>query len=106
MTTLTARAVLDAQITEKQFQQQVIDLARRYKWLVYHTHNSKHSAPGFPDLVMARDGELVVVELKTERGKVTAAQQAWLDAFEASPTVYVAVWRPSMFKSIERVLRP
>lgn len=37
--------------------------------------------PGFPDLVLIRDGVLLVVELKRRPNVVEPEQQRWLDAF-------------------------
>jgi hypothetical protein len=68
--------------------------ARTFGWLAYHTHDSRSSAAGFPDLCMTRGPEIVFAELKSERGKVTAAQQEWLDALDAVPGTEVYVWRP------------
>ena len=41
-------------MTETQLQSAIIELARLTGWLVYHTHDSRHSAKGFPDLCMVR----------------------------------------------------
>ena len=78
---------------EAEWQQQVIELATLSGWIVYHTHDSRHSAAGFPDLVLARPGELLMRELKTDIGKVRPEQQAWLDALQAAGAD-VDVWRP------------
>ncbi len=39
---------------EKPFQAQVVELARLSGWLTYHTHDSRRSQSGFPDLVLVR----------------------------------------------------
>ena len=49
-------------------------------WLVYHTHDSRRSERGFPDLVMVRLGECLAVEVKAKRGIVSAEQVAWIAA--------------------------
>lgn len=49
--------------------QSVVDAARLNGWLVYHTHDSRRSAEGFPDLVMLRLSRMVVAELKTPTAK-------------------------------------
>ena len=48
-------------ISEKDFQQQVKDLARMLGWKTYHTYDSRRSDPDFPDLVMARRRPIVDV---------------------------------------------
>ncbi len=108
---MTARQLLDAHISEKDFQQQVITLARQCNWLVYHTFDSRRSAPGFPDLVMAHRTDhsrpIIFAELKKEDGRLSTYQKAWLaalKAFDHSDEVVVRVWRPSDWDEIERLL--
>ena len=95
--------VINEAITEKDFQAAVINLARYTGWLVYHTHDSRRSEPGFPDLVLAKDKWLVTAELKTEKGTLTPAQTAWILALrETGNEVYV--WRPSDWEQIQERL--
>lgn len=104
----TARTILDATISEKEFQQQVVDAARRLGWRCFHTYDSRRSEPGFPDLLCVRDGELIVAELKSERGRLSPAQQRWIAGFrevQYQRGVRVFVWKPSDWEQIERVLR-
>ena len=85
--------------------QWVIDLADLLGWLVYHTHDSRRSAAGFPDLVFVRGERLIVAELKTERGRVSNAQSAWLAALDAISGIETYVWRPNDWPVIETMLR-
>ena len=96
---------LDTLVSEKAFMSAVVDLARLTGWLCYHTFDSRRSEAGFPDLVLARGGRLVFVELKTEQGRVTDAQSEWLEALALCPGVEVHVWRPGDWDAIERTLR-
>lgn len=116
--------------SEKEFQAEVIRLAHDNGWLVHHampamnrrgkwaTHVQGDS--GFPDLVMVR-GILVFAELKSAKGRVSEAQNLWLDRLSAvkrgarrfatpgrsesfiSP-VRVHLWRPSDWVEIVDVL--
>ncbi len=90
-------------ITEKEFVAQVVQLARLRNWLVYHTHDSRHSASGFPDLVLVRE-RVVYVECKRDTGKVTVEQQKWLDRLQQAGAE-AHVWRPSLWAWIEEVLK-
>jgi hypothetical protein len=96
-------------MTEKQFQQQILDLARLMGWKVYFTWNSVHSPAGFPDLAMVRGARLIFAELKTDTGKVTPAQTEWLDALKTVQGKFVSVevylWRPADFDQIVSLLR-
>ncbi len=66
-------------ISEKVFERQVKDLAKVFGWRYYHTWRSIHSPAGFPDVVMVRAPRLIFAELKTEIGKLTPDQEAWLE---------------------------
>jgi hypothetical protein len=91
-------------ITEKQFQAWVTKLAKFYGYLVYHTWNSFRSTEGFPDCVMVRPGRLLFAELKSDKGKVTPAQQTWLETLKAAGCE-AHLWRPADSDEIERILK-
>lgn len=88
--------------TEKGFQRVVIEYARLRGWNIYHTHDSRRSPAGFPDLVLVRE-RVVFAELKSERGRLTVEQRAWLAALRTAG-VEVFCWRPSQWDEIERTL--
>ena len=92
-------------MTEKKFMQNVIDLANILGFAVYHTHDSRRSQSGWPDLVMVKDGRFVAAELKSENGPVTASQQAWLDELAMVPGIESYLWRPSMWDDIIATLQ-
>ena len=96
-------------LTESDFQATVIELAELHRWLVYHTHDSRRSAPGFPDLTMVRRGHLIFAELKTEKGPLTEDQAHWLRELGKVSDAYHRigryVWRPSDWREIEEILR-
>lgn len=83
---------------------QVVAYARLMGWRSYHTHDSRRSDAGFPDLVLIRRPRIVWVELKADRGRLTGEQRAWLDDLRACGQE-VFLWRPSDFREIEKVLR-
>lgn len=107
---------LDGRISEREFQAQVMDLARLHGWRVAHHHDSRRQvrpgvyvgdadAAGFPDLVLVRGHRVVFAELKAERGRTTSEQDAWLDALAATGCVDAFLWRPSDWDAIVRELR-
>lgn len=99
-----ARSAIDRAMSEKQWQAQVVALARYNGWLCYHTWNSQHSERGYPDLTLIRHNRLVVAELKTERGTVTDVQCLWLEAFRACG-IPAYVWRPRDWLDIVAILQ-
>lgn len=87
-------------LTERQLQEMVIALARARGWLCYHTFDSRRSAAGFPDLVLARNGVVLFAELKSEKGRLREDQRSWINALGE----IAHVWRPSDFDEIKEVL--
>jgi hypothetical protein len=91
--------------TEKEFARQVTDLARILGWTHYRTWISVRSPSGFPDLILAKPGRpLVLAELKSERGRLSPAQRAWLELLRQVPGVEIHIWKPSDWESIVAVL--
>jgi hypothetical protein len=100
-------------MTEKALQANIIQMAHALGWLVMHTRPSLNRRgvwatqltgdPGFPDLVLANGGRLILVELKSEAGKLTPDQLKWQNAL---PNGYY-VWRPSdwLDGTVERILK-
>ena len=94
-------------VSEKALLSGVMKLARLKGWLAYHTHDSRHSPSGFPDLVLVRDGQIVFVELKTRKGSLSPSQSQWIDALrKCAGAVQTYVWRPADWKdgAIDEVL--
>lgn len=93
------------QMTEVQWSRQVREIATLYGWeLMYHTHRSDRSDPGFPDEVLCRPPRVLFVELKTQTGRIRPAQRAWMDGLTACG-LEVALWRPADRDEVIRVLR-
>ena len=92
--------------TEAQFQVAVERVATECGWMHYHTHDSRRSTPGFPDLVLVRGSRIVFLELKTENGRLTDDQQAWRKALGAvGGSVEYHLFRPSDWREVMEVLR-
>jgi hypothetical protein len=92
-------------VTEAQLQAAVIDLAHACGYRVAHFRPARLSdgnwrtpvqgdGAGFPDCFIVKKGRAIAAELKSERGRLTPAQSAWLEAL-ASAGIEVYVWRPS-----------
>lgn len=93
-------------ILEKDWQRQVRELAETLGYRrAYHTFDSRRSDTGFPDLVLVhpRRKRVVFLELKREKGKLSAAQASWIrDLHCAGAEVYVA--RPRHLDALAKVL--
>ena len=95
-----------ARITERDFQIAVAGAALDAGWLVHYERQSGYvgragrwrgSGPrGRPDLVLARGGQVLLAELKSESGRVRREQAEWLAAAGA----HARLWRPRDWKAI------
>ncbi len=118
-----AQVVMAKAMTERELLDAVVACARTYGWLAYHGRPARtqkgwvtaiQGDAGFPDLVLARDGVVIFVELKREGGKLTVEQGEWQDALQPSGMhaitarlVHAVVWLPSdwLCGGIEEMLR-
>ena len=91
-------------LTEKEFLVQVRELAELTGWLHYHTHDSRRSEPGFPDLVLVRDDRIIFAELKVGKGKMTDEQLNWMSHLSATGKVETWIWHPDSWDLIEQTL--
>lgn len=102
--------VLGRYMTEGQLAEVVIGIAKLYGWRVVHfrparTKDGWRTAMtgdrGFPDLVLARGGVVLHVELKRQDGRLGRGQPEWADALGDS----YRLWRPSDLERIKQELR-
>lgn len=93
-----------ARTPEKAFMAQVCQLLTLTGWLWYHTHDSRRSKPGFPDIVAVRGERTVFIETKSDTGRLSPEQGQWVKALqEAGQEVYV--WTPDCWEEAQVVLR-
>ena len=90
-------------MTEKEFQQQIVDTARLLGWKVFHDFDSRRSTPGLPDLFLVRD-RCVWLEVKTETGRLSPEQADWIAAINAAGGTALVV-RPSQWDEIVHSLK-
>lgn len=90
--------------SEKHFTARVRRRAEILGWTVHHTLDSTGTRAGEPDLRMVRPPRYVLAELKSEHGRVTAAQREYLALLRQCPQLEVYVWRPSDEQEIWKTL--
>jgi hypothetical protein len=61
-------------VSEAAFMDTIIQAAEIYGWWTYHTHDSRRSTAGFPDLVLIKPPRVIFLEVKSERGRLSRAQ--------------------------------
>ena len=102
-------SLLAKAMTEDELLTAITDAATYLGWRWFHIRRSDlarqmgHS--GFPDLVLARKGRVLFMELKSEKGGIAPDQHAWMDALD-SPERYVTaiIARPSQLDYVLRML--
>ena len=89
-------------MTEREFQNLVVDWCLWHRLLVYHTHDSRRSQAGFPDLVIVGN-RVIWVELKSEKGRLSLPQNEWLTRLHrAGQETYL--WRPADWPAAQQIL--
>lgn len=89
--------------SESEFQTAVVKLATAHGWTTHHHYDPRKSSAGWFDLVLAKLGRVLFVELKTEAGVQSDEQLKWFALF-ASAGEEVYCWRPSSWPIIVDVL--
>lgn len=79
-----SEAVLDSHVTK---------LARMLGWWRFHPFDSRRSQAGWPDLVLLRPPQILLRELKADKGQISPEQQQVLDMLAACG-LDVGIWRP------------
>ena len=80
-------------MTERDLLDAVRQACRWSALLVYHTHDSRRSERGFPDVVICGPSGVLFRELKSSTGRLSPAQREWLDKLRQAGAD-AAVWRP------------
>jgi VRR-NUC domain len=87
---------------EADYQNQIILLLRWMGYHVYHTYDSRKSEPGFPDLIALKPGKrALVLEVKTEHGRVSVDQRNWISWFRAAG-IKAEIVRPSDWPEVSK----
>lgn len=86
-------------LREDEWTSRVIETARLHSWRVAHFRPARTAKGwrtpvqgdiGLPDLILARDGVVLLAELKQDRGTVRPDQRLWLAALGR----HGRLWRP------------
>lgn len=94
------------EMSENDLQTTIIGAADLGGWMVFHDNDSRRNRAGFPDLVLLRPPELIFVELKSARGRVSAEQVLWIEQLGQVDYISADVLRPDrMDDMITRLLR-
>lgn len=96
---MTGQATREHAMSEADWQRRVMDCAKLHGWRRVHVRPARvgtrwvtpyEGDTGLPDLILARDGVVLLVELKAEKTSWQPGQQEWLTAAGE----HGFVWRP------------
>lgn len=107
-----AQQIIYRSMTEKHVQDTAIQALILHGYtLIFHDYDSKRNARGYLDLHAIRlpsalwDADYMVVECKTERGRLRAEQKLWIAGYQANG-IACSVLRPSQLDEfIKRLQR-
>ena len=112
---MAQRAVSQLPMSESEYQSRIIDTALVRGWRLHHCRplrraDGRHQTPitghaGFPDLICVRGSRLLVIEVKSERGRVSPEQAVWLDCWRGVPGAEVFIAAPEGWSLLEVALR-
>ena len=98
---------------EQDFLNNVVDLAHLRGWKVHHSRpawtelgwrTALQGDAGFPDLFLARQPDIIVAELKSDKGKLSELQTEWIEVLKSCPGIKFYLWRPDDWDNIVRIL--
>lgn len=82
-------------MTENELKHKILELAYRNGWSVFHMTQSNirgSQGKGYPDLTIARDGEVLWMELKQEGEKLSPYQSDWFFALPRCHKIQPSDW--------------
>ena len=87
--------------SERAFQNRVLQYAAERGWIFHHCTDSRRCKGnrGFPDVFFARNGRVLMVEFKSEKGTLSKWQHHW---FRHLPEGYI--WKPEDWAEIKKIL--
>jgi len=86
-------------VKERDILKQVRQYLRLKGWLVYRMQQGLGAHRGFPDLVAAKDGQVLFIEVKTPKGRLSGYQEQFRDEIRAQGLRYIVV------RSVEDIMR-
>lgn len=90
--------------SERQFQGEVVKVAKLHRWWAYHTLDSRGSQAGWPDLVLIKPPRLLFWELKIGSAQLRDEQFECMQLLASCSQIQVQVMRPSLWPLIAREL--
>lgn len=100
-------------MTEAEFQDNVVRLAKAHGWLVCHVYPGRTATgkvrtnttyKGFPDLTLLKRGRLVFLELKAVDGTASPEQRRWIALSQHVPGVEAYIVDPRDWPAVHRLI--
>jgi hypothetical protein len=102
------RAAMARAMTEDELLLAITEAASLLGWRWHHFRRSDRGIQmgmaGFPDLVLAKAGRVIFLELKAANGHLTTDQRLWLE--ELGPALAGAVWPQDLDRILDLLREP
>ena len=112
---------MNPNVTEQQFQDALVDVARLYGWRAFHARPAQtgkgwrtaisYDGKGFPDLTLIHpSGSVMFVECKSKKGRPSPEQEEWRTRMESmvgnvgTDRVRYYYWKPQDWDTAVEVL--
>ncbi len=83
-------------MTENHLKTEVLRVAYANGWKVRHETQARHlhraGDDGFPDLILARQGQVLFMELKVEKAQLSLEQRMWFEELPAAHLIRPSDW--------------
>lgn len=90
---------------ERTLMNAIIEAATRRGYRVFHDEDSRKNPAGFPDLVLAKRGNLFFFETKTATGRIRPAQLDWLEELQNGQVLSARIVLPADLDDVLEELR-
>ena len=116
----TPREIVDNQISEATWQQEVLKVLRLNRWEIFVIGDSRRVSPGILDILAIRPPRVAFIECKTITGQLTKTKIIWEESghlygrigqtevvamLEQCPGVEVYVLRPQDFERLLEIAK-
>ena len=89
--------------TERFITKQIEDLLRMVGAWTFKVHGHLGQRPGIPDIIACLNGQLIAIEVKTPKGKLSARQASEIEAIRAAGGIaFVARSPEEVYQALER----
>ena len=92
-------------VDERTLMNAIIEAAEYHGWKWFHDQDSRKNNEGYPDLHLAKQGNLFFFETKTATGRIRPAQLEWLEELRDGRVLSARIIRPADLDEVLELIR-